>query len=57
MISLCFFPPIGNNELPTKETIEGYMSKLYTLVVDNPNENESLVTTVRDIVSHLDYQG
>lgn len=50
-------PLPGTNEVPSLETIDGYMAKLHTLILDSPQDNESLITTVREIVGRLDYQG
>lgn len=50
-------PLPGSNEMPTLETIDSYMSKLHTMILDSPQENENLISTVREIVGRLDYQG
>lgn len=50
-------PLPGSNETPSVESIDSYMAKLHNLILDNPQENEVLISTVRDIVSRLDYQG
>lgn len=48
-------PLPGSNELPSLDSIDTYMGKLHTLILDSPQENEVLITTVREIVSRLDY--
>lgn len=53
--SFANFPLPGTNDVPTLETIDVYMAKLHTLILDAPQENEQLITAVRDIVSRLDY--
>lgn len=47
----------GTNETPTLETIDSYMAKLHSVILESPQENESLVTTVRDIVGRLNVEG
>ncbi|XP_075232360.1 high mobility group protein 20A-like [Lycorma delicatula] len=48
-------PLPGTNETPTLQTIDSYMSKLHTLLMDS--SNHQLATTVRDIVvNRLDIQ-
>lgn len=48
-------PLPGSNELPTVQTIDTYMSKLHSLIMDTANPNPSLMYTVKEIVSHLDF--
>ncbi|XP_023231366.1 high mobility group protein 20A-like isoform X1 [Centruroides sculpturatus] len=55
--SFAAIPLPGSNETPSIESIDSYMAKLHNLILDNPQENEVLISTVRDIVSRLDYQG
>lgn len=50
-------PLPGTNEVPTIETIDMYMTKLHSMILDNPQDHENLISTVRDIVGRLDYQG
>lgn len=50
-------PLPGTNETPTLETIDSYMARLHTLILDSPQEHEALISTVRDIVGRLDYKG
>lgn len=50
-------PLPGTNETPTLETIDSYMAKLHSVILESPQENESLVTTVRDIVGRLNVEG
>ena len=49
-------PLPGTNEVPSEETIDNYMTKLYSVILDSPQENEGLITSVREIVSRLGYQ-
>ncbi|KAK6184885.1 hypothetical protein SNE40_007246 [Patella caerulea] len=46
-------PLPGTNEMPSLETVDTYMAKLHTLILDSPQENESLIATVREIVGRL----
>lgn len=50
-----YFLVAGSNELPTVHTIDTYMSKLHGLIMDTANPNPSLMYTVKEIVSHLDF--
>ncbi|KAH9495988.1 SWI/SNF- matrix-associated actin-dependent regulator of chromatin sub E member 1 [Bulinus truncatus] len=43
-------PLPGTGEFPTLETIDTYMAKLHSFILDSPQENEQLIATVRDIV-------
>ena len=43
----------GSNEVPTLDTIDSYMARLYSVILDSPQENEGLITNVREIVSRL----
>jgi len=45
------------NEVPSIDTIDTYMAKLHMVILDNPQENESLIATVRDIVGRLNFEG
>lgn len=44
----------GSGETPTLDTVDSYMKKLHSLIISNPQEHESLINTVRDVVSRLD---
>ncbi|XP_076356320.1 high mobility group protein 20A-like [Tachypleus tridentatus] len=55
--SFAAIPLPVTNEVPSLETVDSYMGKLHTLILDNPQENEALIHAVREIVSRLDYQG
>ncbi|ESO85095.1 hypothetical protein LOTGIDRAFT_196090 [Lottia gigantea] len=46
-------PLPGTNEIPSLDTIDTYMGKLHTLILDSPQENESLIATVREIVGRF----
>lgn len=50
-------PLPGTSEVPSIESIDNYMAKLHNMTLDNPQENEALISTVREIVNRLDYQG
>lgn len=43
------------NEVPTVDTIDSYMTRLYSVILDSPQENEGLITNVREIVSRLGF--
>ncbi|KAI1904044.1 hypothetical protein AGOR_G00001630 [Albula goreensis] len=47
-------PLPGSGETPTLETIDSYMKKLHGIILTNPQEHESLINTVREVVSRLD---
>ncbi|GAB6031981.1 High mobility group protein 20A [Chamberlinius hualienensis] len=55
--SFSSIPLPGTNEVPSMESIDCYMSKLHTLILDSPQDHESLINSVREIVGRLDYQG
>ncbi|KAL4216643.1 High mobility group protein 20A [Mactra antiquata] len=46
-------PLPGTNEIPTLETIDTYMARLHTVILDHPQKNEKLIGQVRDIVGRL----
>ncbi|KAL3885390.1 hypothetical protein ACJMK2_025456 [Sinanodonta woodiana] len=50
-------PLPGIHEIPTLESIDNYMARLHSIILDNPQENESLIATVRDIVGKLNIDG
>lgn len=43
----------GTNEYPTVDTIEYYMSKVQSIIMDAPQQHESFVAAVLNIVSRL----
>ena len=43
--------------MPSVDTIDTYMAKLHMVILDNPQDNESLIATVRDIVGRLNFEG
>ena len=45
------------HEVPSVDTIDTYMAKLHMVILDNPQENEGLIATVRDIVGRLNFEG
>jgi len=45
----------GTNEVPTLDSIDSYMTRLYSVILDSPQENEGLITNVREIVSRLGF--
>ena len=45
----------STNEVPTLDTIDSYMTRLYSVILDSPQENEGLITNVREIVSRLGF--
>ncbi|XP_028678990.1 high mobility group protein 20A isoform X2 [Erpetoichthys calabaricus] len=47
-------PLPGSGETPTVETIDTYMNKLQNIILANPQENENLIGTIREVVSHLE---
>ncbi|XP_067871625.1 high mobility group protein 20A isoform X2 [Heterodontus francisci] len=52
--SFATVPLPGSGEIPTLETIDSYMRKLHGIILSNPQNNENLIATVRDLVSRLD---
>jgi len=48
---VCLFS--GTNELPTIETIDTYMARLHSVILEHPQKNDKLITQVRDIVGRL----
>ncbi|KXJ09183.1 high mobility group protein 20A [Exaiptasia diaphana] len=46
----------STGELPSDDCIDNYMTKLYSLILDSPQENEGLIGNVREIVSRLCFQ-
>uniref|UniRef100_A0A2D4PFJ7 High mobility group protein 20A n=1 Tax=Micrurus surinamensis TaxID=129470 RepID=A0A2D4PFJ7_MICSU len=47
-------PLPGSGEIPTLDTIDSYMNRLHHLILANPQENETLIATVREVVNHLE---
>jgi hypothetical protein len=47
----------GSNEIPTLETVDTYMARLHSVILDSPQENESLIAAVREIVGRLNIDG
>jgi len=50
-------PLPGSSEVPTLETVDTYMAKLHAIILDSPQENEGLISNVRDIVRRLNLEG
>jgi FtsZ-binding cell division protein ZapB len=50
-------PLPGTNELPTLETVDAYMAKLHKLITESPQEHALLASTVRDIISRMNFDG
>ncbi|XP_033725522.1 high mobility group protein 20A-like isoform X1 [Pecten maximus] len=50
-------PLPGTGELPTIDTIDSYMAKLHSLILESPQDHESLIATVRDILGRLNVEG
>lgn len=46
-------PLPGTQETPTEESIDSYMVQLHSVIVNNPQQHQSLIQTVRGIVSQL----
>ncbi|XP_060573422.1 high mobility group protein 20A-like, partial [Ruditapes philippinarum] len=46
-------PLPGSNEIPTLETIDTYMARLHSVILEQPQKNEKLIAQVRDIVGRL----
>ncbi|BFZ14260.1 hypothetical protein BsWGS_17299 [Bradybaena similaris] len=49
-------PLPGSGELPTLESIDTYMAKLHSIILDSPQENEQLIATVREIVGRINVE-
>ncbi|TRY65153.1 hypothetical protein DNTS_002034 [Danionella cerebrum] len=47
-------PLPGSGETPTLESIDSYMKKLHSIILSNPQENQHLISSVRDVVNRLD---
>ena len=46
----------GTGEVATGDNIDTYMTKLYSIILDSPQENEGLISNVREIISRLAFQ-
>lgn len=55
--SFATVPLPGTNETPTLSTIDSYMTRLHTIILEGSPEHQALVSTVRDIVGRLDFHG
>lgn len=53
--SFASMPLPGSEETPMVDTIESYMNRLHSIIVDNPQDNENFMATVREVVSRLDH--
>ena len=49
-------PLPGCAEPLTPDTVDAYLAKLHSLLLDRPQEHQSLLATVRDIVHRLEHQ-
>jgi len=50
--------PLPNtHEVPALDSIDTYMAHLHAVILDSPQENESLIATVREIVGRLNFEG
>ncbi|XP_026059084.1 high mobility group protein 20A-like isoform X3 [Carassius auratus] len=47
-------PLPGSGETPTLDSIDSYMKKLHGIILSSPQENQHLISTVRDVVNRLD---
>ncbi|XP_039193567.1 high mobility group protein 20A isoform X4 [Crotalus tigris] len=47
-------PLPGSGETPTLDTIDSYMNRLHNLILANPQDNETLIATVREVINHLE---
>ncbi|XP_033016816.1 high mobility group protein 20A isoform X2 [Lacerta agilis] len=47
-------PLPGSGEIPTMDTIDSYMNRLHNIILANPQDNESLIATVREVVNRLE---
>ncbi|XP_066557785.1 high mobility group protein 20A isoform X3 [Amia ocellicauda] len=52
--SFSSLPLPGSGETPTLDTIDTYMNKLHSIILAHPQEHETLISTVREVVSRLD---
>ncbi|KAM6970129.1 high mobility group protein 20A [Aplochiton taeniatus] len=47
-------PLPGSGETPSLDSIDLYMKRLHSIILGNPQENDHLISTVRDVVNRLD---
>ncbi|XP_015265867.1 PREDICTED: high mobility group protein 20A isoform X3 [Gekko japonicus] len=47
-------PLPGSGETPTMDNIDSYMNRLHSIILANPQENETLIATVREVVNRLE---
>ncbi|XP_053258649.1 high mobility group protein 20A isoform X3 [Podarcis raffonei] len=47
-------PLPGSGEIPTMDTIDSYMNRLHNIILSNPQDNENLIATVREVVNRLE---
>lgn len=52
--SFAVVPLPGSGEMPTMDTIDSYMNRLHNIILANPQENENLIATVREVVNRLE---
>jgi len=46
-------PLPGSGLLPSPDSVDTYMARLHSLILESPQDNERLIATVREIVSRL----
>jgi hypothetical protein len=57
-LHLCILECAGSNEVPTLNTIDNYMTRLHSLLLDSTTqEREALLATVRELVGRLEFHG
>ncbi|XP_054858504.1 high mobility group protein 20A [Eublepharis macularius] len=52
--SFAGIPLPGSGETPSMDTIDSYMNRLHSIILANPQENETLIATVREVVNRLE---
>jgi hypothetical protein len=53
-----FLECAGSNEVPTLNTIDNYMARLHSLLLDSTtHDREALLATVRELVGRLEFHG
>jgi hypothetical protein len=53
-----FLECAGSNEVPTLNTIDNYMTRLHSLLLDSTTQDrEALLATVRELVGRLEFHG
>lgn len=50
-------PLPGLHESVSADNIDNYMTHLHTIMLESPEENETLIASVRDIVSRINFEG